>query len=354
MKIKIISLSLFFLLAISSLTIASADSMAFNSNHAQQNAIENTQEKISQTTASIINSPKHFQIDLAEGIAINTNDLSQQEKQNDLTETTQGMHKTINLSERLEISVDDFGQNTIVALKQNSDRQTSMERIWNSDRIRFNSKQVVADNPTWYEQTQTNVLATMIGNQKQSFEQYFITDNLETNVKRILDKILLVQPTASDNSILQNEVASLFEISNSIKNDIIGITYDVVDTKNPTILLLLVPLAGYILIRSEEEKFEFHNLKQALSFCFVAILIVSAITAPISISSSYWGHAYGEEMPGNNTETLSESIGPIPVNSDVSDNATAVSIPDNATAVSIPDNATAVSIPDNATAVSIP
>ena len=393
---------MFFLLAISSLTIATADSIVFNSNHAQQNAIENPQEKIAQTTASNSNSPKHFQIDLAEGIAINTTDLPQQEKQNDSTETPQGMHKTINLSERLEISVDDFGQNTIVALKQNSDRQTAMERIWNSDRIRFNSKYVVTDNPTWYEQTQTDHLSTVIGNQKQSLEQHFITDNLETNVKRVLDKIFLLQPTASNNSILQNEVASLFEISNSIKNDLIGITYDVVDTKNPTILLLLVPLVGYILIRSEEEKFEFHNLKQALSFCFVAILIVSTITAPISISSSYWGNAYAEEMNGNSTETLSEPVEPVPVNSDASnnstselssnngvitnatsdvvlvtnstmlstnenddlglnqsqtvipDNSTAVSIPDNSTAVSIPDNSTAVSIPDNSTAVSIP
>ena len=324
--------------------------MAFNSNHAQQNAIEIQQEKIVQTEVSNLQDPKQHQIDLAEKLAINVNDMSQQEKQNDSTEKISGIHKTINLSERLEVSASNFKHDTVVALKQSSDRKTTMERIWNSDRIRFNGKSIVADDDLWSKQTTVDDLTSLIENGKQLTVQPYIAHQIENNTIRSLDKILFVQLDAVDNLISNHNIAVLFGISNSLKNNFTEIIYDVVDAKNPTILLLLVPLTGYILIRSEEEKIESYNFKQILSFGFAVILISSAVITPVSISSSYWRHAYAEEMNGNNTKNLSGPIA-VPDNSTITE-----SIPDNSTITeSIPDNSTITeSIPDNSTTSEVP
>src|SRR5437899_662440 len=91
-----------------------------------------------------------------------------------------------------------------------------------------------------------------------------------------------------------NDISAFFIQPNSLKNNIITSVSDVTDPKNPTIILLLVPFAGYILIRSKETRFQFSKSRQALSFCFIVILISSIVITPLSISSAYW-HAYAED-----------------------------------------------------------
>src|SRR3972149_6110962 len=233
---------------------------------------------------------------------------------------------------------------------------------------------------------------------EQFIEQFFVDDHTENNAIMALDKIFFLPQINLDNLISHNEINVFYETSNSITNSLVEIIYDVVDAKNP-IILLLVPLVGYILIRSAEEKFEFNNFKKILSFSFALILILSAVTTPFSISHSYWGTAYAEQMNENNTENPSEPIGPpsqnsdvpsnhmpqsssddasnapkdpVDVNSEVSsatesidtsvnqanaplpDNSTIPSLPDNSTIPSLPDNSTIPSLPDNSTIPSLP
>ena len=60
--------------------------------------------------------------------------------------------------------------------------------------------------------------------------------------------------------------------------------------------MLLLPLAGFVLIRIENDTLDFNSLKRVFCFVFVTILISSAVITPLSISSAYWGVAYVEEL----------------------------------------------------------
>src|SRR4029077_15392492 len=118
------SLSLFFLLSISSLAVVNAEMMIFNSNNVKQNSVENIKNKIDQTYTKYSNVGKQLQVNLAEQVGIRTNDMP---KQHDTLQTI-GVSKTVKLSETMQISTHDIDQNTIVLLKQNFDTKTTMDR----------------------------------------------------------------------------------------------------------------------------------------------------------------------------------------------------------------------------------
>jgi hypothetical protein len=275
LKIKLISLSLFFLLSISSLSIVNADLTIFNSNDIKQNYIENVKQKIDQTDTRNIPVGKHLQVNLAEQVGIRTPDMP---KQQDTPQTT-GVSKTINLSETLQISTHDVDQNTIALLKQNFETKTTMDRILNLDRIRFNGRSIVADNFLWNEQTPTITLSGLMDN-KLSTGQSVNYDT--TNFIKTPEKFLFSVSSLAI-SKTYNDISTIFIKSNSIKDTIITSVSDVTDSKNPTIILLLVPLAGYILIRSKETRSQFFKSRQILSFCFIVILTSSIVLTPLSI-----------------------------------------------------------------------
>ncbi|TLX66152.1 MAG: hypothetical protein E6L02_06445, partial [Thaumarchaeota archaeon] len=297
MKIKLISLSLFFLLAISSLSIVNAEMMIFNSNNVKQNYIENVQQKIDQTDTRNSNVGKQLQVNLAEQVGIRTNDRPKQQD----TPQTIGVSKTIKLSETIQISTHDIDQNTIVLLKQNFDTKTTMDRILNLDRIRFNGRSIVADNFLWNEQTPTIKLSGLMDN--KLYSEPSINYDTANHFVKIPDKISFFG-LPLEISKTYNDISAFFIQPNSLKNNIITSVSDVTDPKNPTIILFLVPLVGYILIRSKETRFQFSKSRQALSFCFIVILISSIVITPLSISSAYW-HAYAEDINNTKSESVS-------------------------------------------------
>src|SRR5574337_1686076 len=75
-------------------------------------------------------------------------------------------------------------------------------------------------------------------------------------------------------------------------------------SSTPVILVLMVPLSGYILLRSEEEKIKL-NKNQIFSFCFILILVSSSAVTPFAISQNYWGMAFAE--PQNQTSGISQN-----------------------------------------------
>jgi len=165
--------------------------------------------------------------------------------------------------------------------------------------------------------------------------------------------------------VLEKNGDMLFEEQSVFTTEAIDYLNSFIDTKNnPTFLLLLLPLVGFILIRSEEEKLGARNFNQIMSFGFAAILLSSGFTLPMSLSYSYWGYAYGEEIPTNTTSV--PSVEPInattePINATTAEpiNATAEPInattePVNATTAEIPVNATSTEPITNATSAEIP
>jgi len=61
--------------------------------------------------------------------------------------------------------------------------------------------------------------------------------------------------------------------------------------------LLVLPLAGIIIIRIENERIQFYNLRKLLSFGLFMILLTSTVFTPFSYSLVYWGYAFAEEPP---------------------------------------------------------
>src|SRR5690242_12541125 len=302
LKIQIISLFIFFLLVLSSAAFAAADQIILDPNNV------NVNKKISLSAEN--HHHKEFQINLSEDVGLKTNDPPKNFDQ--LNEKINPTQKQINLSEELSVVTNTPNQNFIIIVKQNADdTKTTMDRISNSDRIRFNGRSITTQNILWNEQSTTNKLSSFV-----DVEKSFLASSIENTFRIELEKILFIKPTVLEFSlIIHNDITTFFETTNSIKNNSEKLISDLTNTKNPILLLLLVPLSGYILIRSEEEKFRY-NIKQVLSFCFIIILVASSVITPVSISSNYWGVAYAESS--NDTNNTSKQLEPTSTASSVS------------------------------------
>ena len=209
MKIQIISLCVFFLLALSSVAFVAADQIILDPNNV------NVNKKLQ----TIVDSPimnhhsKEFQINLSEDVGLNTND---QPKDTDpINKKINLKLKQINLSEELSITTNTPNQNFIIIVKQNNDNvKTTMDRISNSDRIRFNGRSISTQNILWNEQPAINKLSLV------DFEKSFTAlSNLENTFTIELGKLLFIKsPILESSLIIHNDITTFFETSNSIKN----------------------------------------------------------------------------------------------------------------------------------------
>src|SRR3989454_8297019 len=253
--------------------------------------------------------PRHLQIAIAENLGINTSGMLPSDEKIKSDETA-GVKKEINLSEQLAIVSNDFDTQSSVLVKGVHDVQATMDRIWNSDRIRLIGKTVVVDNPLAINQPVTKLSSF---DEKLSYNNYY----LERDFVNIFNKLLSVKLTKEVSLDTNNEASFLIGSVRSTEDNILLVAHDFVSAKNPIIFVLLVPLSGYILIRAEEARFQFQKSKQFLSFCFIALLLSSMVLTPISISSSYSNKAYAEI--DNNTGLLSKTASNSGINSNYTD-----------------------------------
>ncbi|MBI3642297.1 MAG: hypothetical protein HY222_07895, partial [Thaumarchaeota archaeon] len=292
MKIQIIAFFIFSLLVISFLSSASAYDLTINSDNSKKASLGN----IDPTNTNNLHRPQKFQINLSENIGIAEN-IPQK---NDPGQVPKLHTYTINMVERIALTENTNNKQIVfVVIKQYLDPKTSMDRISNLERIRFNGRSILTENFYSTEQSFTNKISQIENN----FVQY-----TENNIDQSLEKIFHAN-IIPNISLAYNDINTDLKIIQPVENEIAWIAHVATDPKNPTILLLLVPLSGYILIRTEEEKFQFFKSKQVLSFCFVAIIMSSIIVSPLSISPEFWNAVYAEQMNDTGTnDTL--PIGP--------------------------------------------
>ena len=201
--------------------------------------------------------------------------------------------KNISLTEKLSILENDTLDNLINYVKHNSEKLTTLERIY-PNRIRDNTKLDLD------EITSSITL-------KQVVDNYNINDLISKQSLNVnLDLVKYSIPIFSIFDFVQNNNV----LSN---NDLVASTQNVlsvVDENNQYFLVLLVPLSGYILLRTESRNNNFINTRLASSSILTIILISSAVLTPFSIGSNYWGIAYAEEFSPSLTESLplSENI----------------------------------------------
>jgi len=92
-------------------------------------------------------------------------------------------------------------------------------------------------------------------------------------------------------------IKKFFDKANFVANYLVVNSYELIDVKNPTLLVLIVPLSCFIIIREETRKIKFYDIQRFASVVFIIILISPTITTTYTISTSYWGTAFGEELP---------------------------------------------------------
>jgi len=286
----------------------------------QQTIFEN---KIIVEQNDLIQKPKHNFIILTEFVSIDIDD----KKKNSELQNVQ--HTVVDLNEKVSVSDISVDDSVIIMIKGNDERKTIMERIF--DRAKLN--RIVFDSSI--HSIEDDITLSSLTNEYQQEQSY---SNLELEIDQSLSTSLI------DFSISENNFDTLYESVDEINDQLIVTTNSLSSVNNPLFMLLVLPLAGFILVRTENEKLNFNDLKRVFCFVFITILISSAVITPLSISSAYWGVAYAEEFSIDN-QTSSDVIPIDTINSE----STEPVEPVNATSVE-PVNATSVE-PVNATSV---
>ncbi|MCH7647742.1 MAG: hypothetical protein IIA83_03955, partial [Thaumarchaeota archaeon] len=267
---KILSLFLIFIIATSPAMFV--DGKVFSIDlEKQQTIFEN---KIIIEQKDLTQKPKHNFITLHESVSIHTAD----EKKNSELQNVQ--HAVVDLHEKVSVSDISIDDAVIIMIKGNDDRKTMMERIF--DRSKYN--RIVFDT-TMYS-VEDDLTLDSLADKPQSETS---NNDLELQIEQRLPTFLI------DFSFSEKQLDALYENVDEVADQIIITTTSLFDVNSPMFLLVL-PLAGLVLIRIENDKLDFNSLKRVFCFVFVTILISSAVITPLSISSAYWGVAYAEEL----------------------------------------------------------
>ena len=255
-----------FILMISLLASGSSFGSLDNIQNIERNymIIESSVNDLQQTTTS--NPDKLTFLNIFENVKVST------EKITDNHITSSKIQKTskLNLSDKILSSDLRSPLNVVVLIKHQP--QMIMERITNY----VNVKSIKNKSPLSIE----SLLDTLyiqnwkfdFGNELNIFgnDNHLLTDfNIVPDISAINNIIdsLIIPESLHRTAIIQPDDFQNY-ISSSVHNVV-----QVFDIKNPTLLLLLVPVAGFILFRSDNEKFSFTDIKPILSFCFIIILI---------------------------------------------------------------------------------
>src|SRR5574340_1484960 len=175
---------------------------------------------------------------------------------------------------------EEYNKIKIVTVKEITNTITTMESIFNFKRIRSDGKSIILYNPILDANEAVKPTIDNILNNK-------LVNNIDRELQDTLFKSahVIISDTNKEFFVITNVVAQL-------GNNLL-LKYDISSPNDLTLLVLLVPLSGYILLRSEEEKIKL-NKNQIFSFCFILILVSSSAVTPFAISQNYWGMAFAE------------------------------------------------------------
>ncbi len=187
-----------------------------------------------------------------------------------------------------------YGEIKITTVKEITNTVTTMESIFNFKRIRFDGKSVVQYNQVLDANEYVKSPADDILNSKP-------VNNLD---QKLSDALFKSMYTIQSNT--NNEFVAIVSVADQFENDLSSFAHHAASSKDPTLLVLLLPLSGYILIRSEDVRIKY-NKNQIFSFCFILILVASSTVTPFATSQNYWGMAYAESQ----NQTVANNVTPI-------------------------------------------
>jgi len=239
-RVNILTIFLFSTILFSSVADLNNEAFAFS-------------KEITITAKIIQKTAVHHSINLSESMNLS----SPEEKNNSGTTSidAENNSKLIIFEEDLHFeSTTSQTESSTIYVKQFSDRNAMIERILPIDRLRYQDK--------------------------SSFKNYLDFDLQSFSINYDIS-----------NSQLDQFLNSINFVSELKLDDISS--FKIIDSNDPTGILFLALISSLIFIRSENRQIKFNSFKKLFSYSFMLLLISSAIISPASISSSYWGVAYG-------------------------------------------------------------
>jgi len=288
---QIIALVVFFMLATSSVSAVAITQQDPLDENLQKNSDIIFPEKMQ---SQVIES---YDVRVSDGFNLGDID-TQQEKILVKDKPSQVIHRVdIRVEEKLGVGdYDDFAKSMQIQ-KQISDRKTIMEKIWNAERIRFTGKSFVVEDQ--FGKQNESLIDESYELTDQSLSElaldYYPTRNLPTLSSYLFQQhasqIPIVLVDANGSSVVTFE-----DISKVIGQGVDSFN-DFASLNSPAVLLLLVPIAGYIFVRSENDEFKFYSFRKFSSFVLALVLLSSIVTFPLSVSISYGLNAYADSDP---------------------------------------------------------
>ncbi|HUL51693.1 MAG TPA: LamG-like jellyroll fold domain-containing protein, partial [Verrucomicrobiae bacterium] len=292
MNQKLITLFIVFVISLSSISFANAtyDVTASNENNIVTNhATFYSQEK------QISNHPQNRELILSEKLNVNTNDGRGAIDQS---------QKSLELYERLSITVNDNSENIVFVMRDNSDRITSLDKISSIERIRFNGRALtVSSNAVHYDHPEEFINYKISDDILNNISDNSVTktdDLKESHFKIITDGISLGNPNS------EQQIITFVKL---VKKDLVLGTHDITGLHYQYLLFISSPISGFLVARAiYDSRFDYLRSRQFNSSWLIVILISSSAISPISISHHYWGYAYAQIQ--NDSSTYNNTIKP--------------------------------------------
>jgi hypothetical protein len=269
--------------------------------------------------------PQPYKIKLFDSASVFINDKNKRVDQT-ITEQIPSKIISVNLADGIGTNTTDYDKDysKIVLIKQDDDRKALWERIFPLDRIRNGIKSFykiiqndhslsyiqideIGSNNYDYSLEQTPIYRSEL-EQMSEFEKFagksgYVADQIGIRANNLLDvdKFIGKSSYVSDQIVIRAQHLAdpqkFIGKSKFVGQQITIVVYHTVDPNQPTLLVLLLPLAGLVLIRTDNDKIKFYHIQKIVSFIFAIILISSAVITPFSYSVMYWGRAFAEEDP---------------------------------------------------------
>src|SRR3970282_1940707 len=252
--------------------------------------------------------PQPYKIKLFDSASVFINDKNKRVDQT-IGEQISSKIISVNIADCVGTNTTDYNKDNskIVLIKQDDDRKALWERIFPLDRIRNGIK-------SFYKIIQNDHSLSYIQMDEIGSNNYDYSPEQAPIYGSELEQMLEFDKFAGKAGYVADQIGiranNLLDVNKFVgKSKFVGkqiaiAVYHTVDPKQPTLLVLLVPLISFVLIRNENEKIKFYHIQKIVSYIFIVILVSSSIIAPFSYSVLYWGYAFGQEDP------LGEDVGP--------------------------------------------
>src|SRR3990172_4787367 len=227
---------------------------------------------------------------------------------------------SINLVDGVGALTNDYDHNNdirIIKIKQDHDKKALWESIFPLERIRNNIRSLYKEiqndhilsyvqlSESYSDDTQIEQFSVLgfefeqidkfIGKANYVGDQFGIQWQHLTDVDKFIGKANYVGIQLAGHAQQLTDPEKFVKKSNFVGKQLTISVYRVVDPNQPTLLVLLIPLASFVLIRSENENIQFYHIQRFVSIVFIVILVSSVVISPYYLASLYWGYAFAQE-----------------------------------------------------------